>query len=82
MAVKGIAHIVSAAFNQDSEITLQVYMQTVDSSGTITYGPVSPSAVNDTALAAWAKDYMNNNWNADIGMLDTVKLIVSIGGLL
>ena len=84
MAVKGIAQMTGPVTYVDGEVTQDVYMRCYPGgeSGTLPFGPVNPSGFTETAVVIWAKAYMNENWSANIGTFDTVKLVNGIGGLL
>lgn len=83
MAIKALIQILGQLDVSEGEVALPVYLRLMDNSadGTVTYGPVAPNQITEIAIAAWAKEYMNTNWNAGIGLFDTVKMVSGIGGL-
>jgi hypothetical protein len=84
MAVKAISQI-SGQFTVDGnmEITIPFYIKVIPGGedGVFYYGPVAPNQATEANIVAWIKD-IANSMGAGIGVLDTIKLVTAIGGLL
>jgi hypothetical protein len=82
MAIKAIAQLRGNATVVDGDIVMDLYMKVIGGDDGVLTFSAAPNGFTEAAIAAWAKDYMNTHWNANIGLLDTVKIVSGVGGLL